>query len=185
MVTDDLMMRWARQYYHPWCWSVLHWMYQIITLTSLWARCVSNHQIHECLLNRPSRRRSKKTSKLRVTGLCAGNSTETGEFPAQLASNAENVSIWWRHHVSTIKVIRVLCLYKRGLFGYWLIWWQGFELNIWTFLSIDRVRNRCLYSLICKCFWFCFYSQFDSVAAVSSIVSWCFIVFMALDHHMK
>ena len=25
----------------------------------------------------------------------------TGEFPAQRASNAENVSIWWRHHVST------------------------------------------------------------------------------------
>ena len=22
----------------------------------------------------------------------------TGEFPAQKASNAENVSIWWRHH---------------------------------------------------------------------------------------
>ena len=34
-----------------------------------------------------SRRRSKKTSKLRVAGLCA-----------QKASNAENVSIWWRHH---------------------------------------------------------------------------------------
>ena len=46
-----------------------------------------------------SRRRSKKTSKLRVTGLCAGNSPVTGEFPAQRASNAENVSIWWRHHV--------------------------------------------------------------------------------------
>ena len=30
---------------------------------------VSNHHPHECLLNRPSRRRSKKTSKLRVTGL--------------------------------------------------------------------------------------------------------------------
>ena len=41
----------------------------------------------------------KKTSKLRVTGLCVGNSPETGEFPAQMASNAENVSIWWRHHV--------------------------------------------------------------------------------------
>ena len=25
----------------------------------------------------------------------------TGEFPAQMASNAENVSIWWRHHVIT------------------------------------------------------------------------------------
>ena len=30
---------------------------------------------------------------------CAGNSPATGEFPAQMASNAEKVSIWWRHHV--------------------------------------------------------------------------------------
>ena len=34
-----------------------------------------------CLLSRLFRRRSKKTSKLRVTGLCAGKSPETGEFP--------------------------------------------------------------------------------------------------------
>ena len=59
---------------------------------------VSNHQPHDCLRNRLFRRRSKKTSKLRVTGLCAWNSPVTGEFPAQMASNAENVSIWWRHH---------------------------------------------------------------------------------------
>ena len=39
----------------------------------------------------------KKTSKLCVTGLCAGNSPVTGEFPAQMASNAENVSICWQH----------------------------------------------------------------------------------------
>ena len=58
----------------------------------------SNHQPHHCLLNCLFRRRSKKTSKLRVTGLCVGNSPVTGEFPAQMASNAENVSIWWRHH---------------------------------------------------------------------------------------
>ena len=32
---------------------------------------------------------TKKTSKLRVIGLCAGNSSVTGEFPAQRASNAE------------------------------------------------------------------------------------------------
>ena len=59
---------------------------------------VSNHHPHDYLLNRLFRRRSKKTSKLLVTGLCAGNSPETGEFPAQMASNAKNVSIWWRHH---------------------------------------------------------------------------------------
>ena len=62
---------------------------------------VSNHQPHGCLLNRLFRRKSKKTSKLRVTGLCAGNSPGTGEFPAQMASYAENVSIWWRHHDET------------------------------------------------------------------------------------
>ena len=50
---------------------------------------VSNHQLHDCLLNRLFRLRSKKTSKLRVTGLCAGNSPGTGEFPAQIACNAE------------------------------------------------------------------------------------------------
>ena len=35
---------------------------------------VSNHQPHGCLLNRLFKRRSKKTSKLCVTGLCVGNS---------------------------------------------------------------------------------------------------------------
>ena len=59
---------------------------------------VSNHQPRDCLLNRLFRRRSKKTPKLRVTGLCVGNSPVTGEFPTLMASNAENVSIWWRHH---------------------------------------------------------------------------------------
>ena len=59
---------------------------------------VWNHQPHHCLLNRLLGCGSKKTSKLRVTGLCARNSPGTGEFPAQIASKAENVSIWWRHH---------------------------------------------------------------------------------------
>ena len=54
---------------------------------------VSNHQAHDCLLNRSCKSRSKKTSKLRVTGLCAGNSPLTDEFPAQMASNAEKISI--------------------------------------------------------------------------------------------
>ena len=60
-----------------------------------------SHDCLSCQWNNPEgfgfTRRSKKTSKLRVTGLCAGNSPVTSEFPAQRASNAENVSIWWRH----------------------------------------------------------------------------------------
>ena len=60
---------------------------------------VSNHLPHDCLLNGIFRRRSKKTQKLRVTGLCEGNSPVTGEFPSQRASKAENVSVSWRHHI--------------------------------------------------------------------------------------
>ena len=44
---------------------------------------VSNHRRLDCLLNRLFRWRSKKTSKLRATGLCEGNSLVTGEFPAK------------------------------------------------------------------------------------------------------
>ena len=54
--------------------------------------CISNHRRLDCLLNRLFRRRSEKTSKLRVREF-------TVEFPAHRASNTENVSIWWRHHV--------------------------------------------------------------------------------------
>ena len=68
---------------------------------------VSNHQPRDCLPNRLFERRPKKTSKLRVTGLCVGNSAEIGEFPAQMANNAENVSIWWRHHVFHVPTLHV------------------------------------------------------------------------------
>ena len=61
--------------------------------------CVSNHQPQDCLLNRLFRHRSKKISKFSVAGLCVGNSPVTGELPAQMASNAENASIWLRHHL--------------------------------------------------------------------------------------
>ena len=40
----------------------------------------------------------------RVAGLCA----VTGEFPAQIASNAENVSIWWRHHGGVRKELQTV-----------------------------------------------------------------------------
>ena len=42
---------------------------------------VSNHQTRDCLLSRLFRRRSKKTWKLRVTGLCVGNSPGPVNFP--------------------------------------------------------------------------------------------------------
>ena len=55
-----------------WC-LILNWTYSLH-----WRHNdhdgVSNHQPHGCLHNRLLRRKSKKTSKLRVTGLCVWNS---------------------------------------------------------------------------------------------------------------
>ena len=99
---------------------------------------VSNHRPHDCLLNGLFRRRWKKTWKLRVTGLCAGNSPGTGEFPAQMASNAEKVSIWWRHHVLPhfkmdvftypLMRLKLICVSKRG---FWIV--PGFRLFIFRY----------------------------------------------------
>ena len=82
--------------------KVLHWRHN-------GRNGVSNHQFCGCSLNRFFRRRSKKTPKLRVIGLCEGNSPGTGEFPAQMASNAENVSIWWRHHECWVRYSQPYC----------------------------------------------------------------------------
>ena len=90
---------------------------------------VSNHQPHDCLLNRLFRRSSEKTSKLRVTGLCAGNSPGTGEFSAQMASNAENVSIWWRHHGRGISIN--LRLNKRLSKQSWGWWFETPSRSLW------------------------------------------------------
>ena len=49
------------------CCYTLHWRHN-------GRDCVSNHQPHDCLLNRLFRHRSNKTSKLRVTCLCVGKS---------------------------------------------------------------------------------------------------------------
>ena len=54
------------------------YLYQTVSLALHWRHSdhdgVSNHQLHDYLLNRLFGRRSKKASKPRVTVLCVGNS---------------------------------------------------------------------------------------------------------------
>ena len=93
MLTKSITSYWA---------TVRYFMTPTTDYTVQWRHygrdSVSNHQPQDYLLNRLFRRTSKKTSKFRVTGLYVGDSPVTGEFPAQMASNAQNVSIWWRYH---------------------------------------------------------------------------------------
>ena len=91
-------VRWINQ---PLC-CVNTWTKYVGFITLQWRHNeldgFSNNQPHDCLLNCLFTHRSKKTLKLRVTGLCVGNSPVTGKFPAQRVSNAEIFSIWWRHN---------------------------------------------------------------------------------------
>ena len=68
---------------------------------------ISNHQPRDCLLSHFFRCRSKKMSKLHVTGLCAENSPVT-----QRASDKQNVSIWWHHHDNWPGITRHIGTYK-------------------------------------------------------------------------
>ena len=84
-------------------WNTTH-----ITVTHNRRDGASNHQPHDCLLNRLFRRRSKKSSKLRVTGLCAGNSPVTSECPCtdgQLRGKC--------FHLMTSSWITILWIYRR------------------------------------------------------------------------
>ena len=77
------------------CHNAFRYNERVLTLISLrWRHNepdgVSNHQPYDCLHKR-------LFSPASLT--CEGNSPVTGEFLAQRASNAENVSIWWRHHM--------------------------------------------------------------------------------------
>ena len=76
-----------------------------------------HHRLHG-LLNRLSRRRSKKTSKPRGTSLYEGNSLVTGEFPSQKSSNADNVSICWRYREYS-QQWPIAWWLSRSIYGLW------------------------------------------------------------------
>ena len=115
----------------------------------------SNHQLHDCLLNRLFRHRSKKTSKLRVTGLCVGNSPGTGEFTAQMTSNAGNVffhlmtSSWhgdlilmqFRNHETGMCYLNIAC--KSGR------WFHRYRWDFCHVVYLMKYKHRSCFIVFC------------------------------------
>ena len=90
--------------------------------------------------------------------LC-GDFTGTGEFPAQLASNAENVSIWWHHHV----------------FRGWLaaikqqdIIWANMDLALWCHRVSPRANDNQIMQII-TIPWLIFFTYEVSVGIFSEL----------------
>ena len=74
-----------------------HWP----TVTSYERHIIWHHRQFDCLFNNLLKltKEEKKTSKPCSPGICSGNPPVIGGFPSQRASDAESVSMSWRHHV--------------------------------------------------------------------------------------
>ena len=95
LVSSRYILGWLLSFHSLIC---IRHMSLSVTVTSQWARWRLKSPASRVFAKSSVQAQIKDTSKLRVTGLCEGNSPMTGEFPAQMASCAENVSTWWRHH---------------------------------------------------------------------------------------
>ena len=71
---------------------------------------------------------------------CSLNHLGTGEFPAQMASNAENVSIWWRHHVCDIYFI---CQFPTSN---WSSWWESHHGDVIMSMMASQITSPRLFT---------------------------------------
>ena len=110
----------------------------VITMTSQWDRWRLKSPASPLFTQPFIRRRSKKTPKLSVTGLCTGNSSVTGEFPAQMASNTENVSISWRHRTK-LPIPWLITHTHTHTHGDIHIWINRYHWLVINFFSLKRI----------------------------------------------
>ena len=84
--------------------------YNDVIMGAMASQITSLNIIYATVYSGPDQRIYQSSASLAI---CARNSPVTGEFPAQMASNAENVSIWWRHHELFLLLVWLVYLYHR------------------------------------------------------------------------
>ena len=92
---------WTIVFIYSIVWIIIH--YRDVTVGSTASQITSLTIVYSAVYSGTDQRKPK----LHVTGLCAGNSPVTVEFPAQMASDTENVSIWWRHHALKARLMPI------------------------------------------------------------------------------
>ena len=69
--------------------------YNVVIMRAMASQIISLTIVYSTVYSDANRRKHQSSASL---ALCEGNSPVTGEFSALRASNAENVSNWWRHY---------------------------------------------------------------------------------------
>ena len=110
----------------------------------------------------------RKHLRLCVIGLCEGNSPVTGEFPAQRASNAENVSISWKQ-----SCVELLLEYSMRI--RWIQW----LLISWRFASPG---NQQQWHLLCRANESMFFRERSSSTCIMFL--WNKLVFFVGNCHL-
>ena len=102
-------------------WNYLNMHYSDVIMSAM-ASQISKP--HDCLPNRLSGADQRKHQS------SASLAFVTVEFPAQRASNAENVSIWWRHHGYQDSILHMQTTTTSGVDGLaWLTHWDRDEID--------------------------------------------------------
>ena len=83
--------------------SIWHQHYNDVIMGTMASQTTSFTIVYSTVYSGTDQRKHQSFASLAICarnspGLCKGNSPVTGEFPAQRASYAENVSLWWHHH---------------------------------------------------------------------------------------
>ena len=133
--------------------------------------CMSNNWHLLCFLNRSFRRRSKKISKLRVTGPCEENPLVTSGFPSQRPTYAENISVWWCQHALTLKYCRLL--------KFSMMKWKDFLSQIVNIIAADGLAMAGPRPLTYQQYWL----SFPEVIQVSYVESKIFFVVFWKQRH--
>ena len=115
--------------------------YNGVIMTTIASQITSLTSVYSIVYSDADRKKHQSSTSLPLCGEITG----TGEFPAQRASYAENVSIWWRHHV--MDQLWIICcqmsaehlpsfngnpLYALNKSSIYLIKYSYFCLNTWT-----------------------------------------------------
>ena len=90
VVMNCLLISFSANALHAW------FHYNDVIMGTMASQITSVAIVYSTVYSGADQRKHKSSASL---AFCVGNSLGNGEFPAQMASNAESVSIWWRHHV--------------------------------------------------------------------------------------
>ena len=141
-----------------------HWSHYI-TVTPHVRHGVSDHRRFDCLFNSLFRLTTKEPSNLRIAVSFERNPLVTCGFPAQRASNAENISMTPSWICDVNMYIFILKQFETGLFCTAKVLISNVLMLFVCFISGDWVNNaNNLYSRICMGVFNCAQAAHDYIS---------------------